>query len=202
VGRYGFTATLVKSEIWIAGGIIDVEIVPKKYEHHLMDLRSQNDDDSWETIDGDFDEGDGDAADIYHPHQAPARAAQRRDVITDSIEYYSLKCCHSKNNGSGDTAIIKCENCLGLGGEKCMTSEQTLRVPRESLTIPLLSYLAKLLKSYRLFGRFCKLTENDLFIIGGIGYNPEGYLASMWSIDRYKFKEKEWAYYGSLEYAR
>lgn len=101
------------------------------------------------------------------------------DIISNTMEYYSLKC----KNQDGDDKQEGCGSCNPCGNTQWKISKLLLRIPR-------------------LFGRFCLMAPNELYLIGGIGVNEANNLTSLDSIDKFSFEFENWLQCGYLQHAR
>uniref|UniRef100_A0A1I8PEI8 BTB domain-containing protein n=1 Tax=Stomoxys calcitrans TaxID=35570 RepID=A0A1I8PEI8_STOCA len=55
----------------------------------------------------------------------------------------------------------------------------------------------------RVFGKFCKMPNGDLYLVGGMGVDKaKGHLTSMSDIDRLEVKQQQWQHYGDLNWPR
>lgn len=54
----------------------------------------------------------------------------------------------------------------------------------------------------RVFAKFCKATNDGLYVIGGLGYNERGIFTSLFDVDYLNFKTKEWEQFGNLNWSR
>nr|XP_014094364.1 uncharacterized protein LOC106620395 [Bactrocera oleae] len=209
VGRYGLMAAMVNNEIWIAGGIIETKTrASDNYDGFVAT--------SMPTVDGNNQGGRGAAIDGADGGGArdnngsgdsfavEATKSAVVDVITDTMEYYSLKCAYSDeyvsdvpmakvNDVNSDAAVVAgagdgTQPTIGRMGRsfesgRWIKAKQRLRIPR-------------------LFGKFCRPSDNELYLVGGIGFDSNNILTSLSSVDHYDFSEGHWHHYGDIKWAR
>ncbi|XP_036320287.1 uncharacterized protein LOC118734686 [Rhagoletis pomonella] len=213
-------AAMVNNEIWIAGGIIETKTrASDSRDGFIASTTTPADMKALGGGDGDGIGGgvNGAAKGVNGNADSFAVEATKSavvDVITDSMEYYSLKCAYGSsgndehatdirlpkvNDVDGDATIAAVGGDDGVGGctlsttmKRCgagidgtrwIKANQHLRIPR-------------------LFGKFCRPSENELYLVGGIGFNSDNVLTSLSSVDHYNFVEGQWHHYGDIKWAR
>lgn len=56
---------------------------------------------------------------------------------------------------------------------------------------------------HRLFGKFCKMSNGEVYLVGGIGYNDQHKeLTSLTDIDVFNGQQHKWGHVGDLNFAR
>ncbi|XP_037825196.1 uncharacterized protein LOC119613271 isoform X2 [Lucilia sericata] len=206
MGRYGLAAAMVNNEIWVAGGIINdntVGICGNGSSHR-------------ETINA-------------TTTTTTAATKTTTHIITDTIEIYNLKCTHGEilaNNqtkefsncgssrrckeeegGDGESDEDEVEVVIGDSNINCENLKS--RPENVAATVNVDCNVGQWIKSKlhlrlpRLFGKFCKMSNGQLYLVGGIGFNDHlNELTSLTDIDVFNEEQHKWEHVGDLNLAR
>ncbi|XP_065365467.1 uncharacterized protein LOC135958487 [Calliphora vicina] len=198
MGRYGLAAAMVNNEIWVAGGIIN---------DNTVGICGNNSHD--ETI---------------NATATATTTTTAAHVITDTIEIYNLKCTHGEilaNNhtkGFSTTSSYKGDGEAGAGEQggdgvigdtnincdnvKNLKSRPGVVADNGDCNVGQWIISKLHLRIPRLFGKFCKMSNGQLYLVGGISYkdHPEG-LTSLTDIDVFNVEQHKWEHVGDLNLA-
>ncbi|XP_054730191.1 uncharacterized protein LOC129238966 [Anastrepha obliqua] len=217
VGRYGLMAAMVNNEIWIAGGIIETKTRASAESDCFAGVSTTAVDINGGGGGGGDGVGNGAAkggngsGDSFAVETTKSAVV---DVITDSMEYYSLKCAYgdeyvsdmpmprANDVNGGDAAAAAAAVDIGDGSDIGDGTLPTLR--RRGVSVDGGRWIKgkQHLRIPRLFGKFCRPSEKELYLVGGIGFNSDGILTSLSSVDHYNFSEGHWHHYGDIKWGR
>ncbi|KAM7347147.1 uncharacterized protein ACRADG_006807 isoform 3-T3 [Cochliomyia hominivorax] len=209
MGRYGLTAAMVNNEIWVAGGIINDNTV---------------------GICGNNITNNNNKSSSSSHGETTINATISAHIITDTIEIYNLKCTHCEilANNHQTKGFLNNRYCDGEGGggrdgggdgcgdtnENCYNVKNLKNIPGTVVVADVAADIgdcnvgqwikSKLhLRIPRLFGKFCKMSSGELYLVGGIGYHEQlKQVTSLTDIDVFNGEQHKWEHVGDLKFAR